>query len=81
MTDLPELLPAAPLDLTGRRQLVIQFWTDLEMSGDAGGTTWEVLDGLRDRVTACLAVRPPGIEHAERLTAQAMLLLQGLSDC
>lgn len=58
-----------------RRALIIQWWMDLERAGDAGATTWEVLDPMRDSVTE--ALQTGHIRHAESITARAMLLVDG----
>ena len=60
-----------------RRQALVDWWTQLELSGDCGRTTWEVLDPIRDRVTACLGLSPPQIDMAEHLTALALWLITG----
>jgi hypothetical protein len=49
---------------------------DVEMNGDAGATTWEVLDRIRDEVTECLISKPARIDEAESLTANALWLLK-----
>jgi len=58
-----------------RQALIIQWWVELERAGDAGATTWEVLDPLRDSVTE--ALQGQDIRSAESLTARAMLLVDG----
>ena len=74
-------LSVAPQDRLGRRiQMVVDFWMTLEMSGDAGATTWEVLSPLRDQVTQCLSQSPPDVLHAEGLTAKALFLTCGLNE-
>jgi hypothetical protein len=60
-----------------RRETIVDWWTQLEMSDDCGRTTWEVLDPIRDRVTACLGLSPPQIDMAEHLTALALRLITG----
>jgi hypothetical protein len=60
-----------------RRQAIIEWWMQLEMSGDCGSTNWRVLDPIRDRVTACLGFSPPLLDEAEHLTAKAILLVTG----
>jgi len=72
------LSPARDDSLVHRRQVIVDWWVALEMSGDAGETTWEVLDPLRDIVTACLALDPPDIGRAESATAHALCLVGGL---
>jgi hypothetical protein len=73
-----ELIPA-PQDMPGRIENLKRFWTDLSMSGDAGCTTWDVLDLLRDRVTEYLMRDPPDLLRAESLTADALLRITGQS--
>lgn len=63
--------------MPGRIESLNWFWTELSMSGDAGCTTWDVLDWFRDRVTMCLMRDPPDILTAESLTAEAMLNITG----
>lgn len=60
-----------------RRQALVEWWTQLEMGGDCGMTTWGVLDPIRDRVTACLALGPPRLDEAEHWTARALRLITG----
>lgn len=67
-----------PPDHTGRRQMVVDWWMDLSMSGDGGSISWEVLDAIQAEVTSALALGPPGLAQAEHLTAKAMLLVSGL---
>ncbi len=72
-----ELSPVNPPPKS-RREQIVRWWMDLELSGDAGGTTWEVLDPIRDRVTECLS--NDNISHAESLTAKALLLVAGIKE-
>jgi len=65
------------VDVPGRVQALKEFWTELSMSGDAGCTTWDVLDSLRDRVTMCLMLNSPDVLLAEGLTAEAMMRITG----
>jgi len=60
-----------------RRQAVIEWWTELSRSGDAGCTSWEVLDSIQHLVTDALALGPPGLDEAESLTAKAVLMVAG----
>ena len=60
-----------------RRQAIVDWWTELSMSGDAGCTSWGVLDAIQAQVTAALTLSPPDIDKAEHLTARAMLLWSG----
>lgn len=71
------LLPDEPEEFERRRRLICEFWTALYIDGDAGSTTWEALDRLRDRVTTALRKRPPRLCLAESLTAKAALLVAG----
>ncbi len=71
------LPPAKPIEQSVRQQHIVDWWIALQMSGDAGPTTWEVLDPLAAEVTACLILSIPNLDEAERLTAQALLLMQG----
>jgi hypothetical protein len=66
-----------PPDYEVRRQALVDWWTDLSRSGDAGCMSWEVLDEIQAQVTAALALGPPGIDQAEHFTARAALLLCG----
>jgi len=63
-----------------RVELLIEFWTALDNDGDPGGTTWEALDRIRDKVTTALRKRPPDVSLAESLTAKAALLIAGCRD-
>jgi hypothetical protein len=72
-------LSAALTDLPSRMEALKCFWTELGMSGDAGCTTWDVLDPFRDRVTMYLMRDPPDVLTAESLTAEAMLRITGQS--
>ena len=73
-----DLLRAPPPD---PEEAIKAFWASLEEGGDAGCTTWEVLDPIRDKVTECLAQSPPDIARASRLTALAIALTEGESQC
>lgn len=60
-----------------RYQAIVEWWVQLEMSGDCGVTNWGVLDPIRDAVTACLGFSPPQLDRAEHLTALALRLITG----
>jgi hypothetical protein len=60
-----------------RYMALVEWWTQLEMSGDCGATNWRVLDPIRDSVTACLGLSPPNLDLAEHLTAKALRLVTG----
>lgn len=60
-----------------RRQAVIGWWMELSRSGDAGCSSWEVLDPIQNQVTEALAAGPPGLQMAEHHTARALLLWSG----
>jgi hypothetical protein len=66
-----------PPDYPTRRQAVVDWWSELSRSGDAGCGSWEVLDSIQAQVTEALALGPPGIDQAEHLTARAMLMCGG----
>ena len=53
---IPQPLPAEPEDDRSVRESIVDFWRELSMSGDAGCTSWEVLEPLQDRVTECFAL-------------------------
>ncbi len=72
-----KLLPDELTQPERQSRLMIEFWTALDNEGDAGATTWEALDRLRDRVTTALRKRPPDISLADSLTAKAALLISG----
>ena len=72
-----ELLPLKPTEYERKHRLITEFWTALYDDGDAGATTWEALDRLRDRVTTALGERPPDLGLAESLTARAAMLITG----
>src|ERR1043165_7086894 len=77
-----KLLPAGPpLSVHLRRQRIVDWWMNLEPDGDTGRSTWEALDMLRDRVTFCLMREDLGLDEAESLTAQALLLIAGSTAC
>ena len=71
--DPPDLLPSDLL----RYHLVVEWWMQLEQSGDIGRTTWKVLDRLRNRVTDALALRPRQLVEAESATAEAAMRING----
>jgi hypothetical protein len=75
-----ELLPAEPLTDRDRLELLWKIWRELSMSGDAGATSWDVLDGIQAQVTEHLSFDPPNISIAESLTAKAFLLREGQSN-
>lgn len=73
----PELSLAEPLTVQDRVNLLREIWHTLNMSGDAGATTWDVLDRIQAQVTDCLSAGssdPDQIEVAESLTAKAFIL-------
>jgi hypothetical protein len=71
-----EVLPTGTQADIERREDLIRWWQEISRSGDAGATTWEVLDRLRDRVTECLYMCPPDLCLAESFTAQALFLIE-----
>ncbi len=60
-----------------RIRRIVDFWNELDCSGESGATTWEVLEELRLEVTECLSRDPPDIDLAESLTARAMHSIAG----
>ncbi|MDB5337557.1 MAG: hypothetical protein JWN70_3176 [Planctomycetaceae bacterium] len=64
-----------------RMRVLVQFWNNVRMSEDSGATTWEVLERLEMTVTDALSQVPPAIKLAERLTAEACLLMTGFDSC
>ena len=76
-----DVLPAETRLDTERRQALVDWWQEVSRSGDAGATTWEVLDRLRDRVTECLYMCPPDLCLAESFTAQALFLMEPSCEC
>jgi len=77
MHPLRKLLSVKPPEYEWKYRLICEFWTALYDEGDAGATTWEALDRLRDRVTTLLDERPPDLGLAESLTARAALMISG----
>ncbi len=82
MKDLtfPKLSPVEPLTVQDRVNLIREIWHSWSMSGDAGATTWDVLEGIQAQVTDCLyfgSTHVESIEMAESLTAKAFLLRDG----
>src|SRR2546423_168825 len=75
-----EALPVKPLRDGERQQCIIFWWQELSRGGDAGATTWEVLEPIQDRVTASLYASPPDLRTAESLTALAVALVSGLEE-
>ncbi len=76
LEDPPDLSPS---DLI-RYHLIVEWWTEIERSGDSGRTTWEVLDRLRDRVTALLESRPRRLDEAEQTIADALWQITGFGE-
>jgi len=72
-----DLSSGDPPDRDHRLQQVIDFWNGLSCHGDAGETTWEVLEDLQTQVSDCLSREPVDLERAESLTAYAALLMSG----
>ena len=68
---------SAPPGSEIRHQAIVEWWTEVSRSGDAGCTSWEVLDSIQAQVTAALALGPPSIDRAEHLTARAIMLWSG----
>lgn len=69
--------PGPLLSHQERIDWIVDFWNALRINDDPGSTNWEVLEDLERQVTDCLANAPPDVDFAERLTAQAMLLMTG----
>jgi len=66
--------------LQQRIRAVSDWWSQLDVCGEPGATTWEVLETLRQQVTDCLSKDPPDIDEAESLTAIAQLRMTGQSE-
>jgi hypothetical protein len=77
MHNCSRTLPGSVLTSADRIDLVIDFWNGLRVSNDPGSTNWEVLEDLERQVTDCLYSSLVELNKAERLTAQAMLLMTG----
>ena len=73
-----QLFSAEPDCEQNVQEAIIDFWRELSMSGDAGCTTWEVLEPLQDRVTECLACGR--LRQATEYTAKALCLIAGLAE-
>jgi hypothetical protein len=73
-------LPDEPETETFRIQRIVDWWNELRVTDETGATTWEELGEFERQVTDCLAMRPRDISRAESLTANAMLLIAGLTD-
>lgn len=78
MFDHTERSPETRLVDNPRVRTLCDFWSSIE---DAGGASWEVLDRLAQEVTASLREDPPDVRQAESLTAKAMLLIEGCTEC
>jgi hypothetical protein len=63
-----------------RIRRLVSLWNELDVHGESGATTLEVLESLRLQVTDCLAADPPDITRAESITAHAFLLIAGSGD-
>lgn len=63
-----------------RTSQLASVWNELDVHGESGATTLEVLESLRLQVTDCLAGEPPDIARAESITAYAFLLIAGGGD-
>jgi hypothetical protein len=75
-----ELSSAEPLSVEERVDLLKKIWHGWSMSGDAGATTWDVLEAIQAQVTDCLyfgSKRLDYLEMAESLTAKAFGLMAG----
>ncbi len=78
MTELRDGLSSSdPPDREHRIRRVIDFWNELSCGGDAGETTWGVLEDLQAQVSDCLSREPADVIRAESLTAYAALLMSG----
>lgn len=78
LNDRRQLSRAAPY-ASSEYQNICEFWLELSMDGDAGETSWRVLDGIQNRVTQ--ALMNGDLEIARSLTAQAELEITGLTEC
>lgn len=60
------------LEADSVRNEIVMYWNQLSYEDDSGGTTWDVLDDLRMRVTDLLAEGShDALKMASRLTALA----------
>jgi hypothetical protein len=73
-----KLYPGSPGPHSEEFSAIVEFWMEIERSGDAGATTWEVLDRIRNRVTECLRQDSPNLIEARRLTAEAIGKIEGV---
>ena len=81
MFDQPTgMSPEDPRHRSVRIRGMVDFWSDFDVCGEAGATTLEVIEALRQDVTECLSRNPPDVEKAESLTARALLLIAGRGD-
>ena len=71
------LSPVEPNPMKDRIRQIVEVWNELDCCGQAGATTWGVLEELRLEVTECLYRAPPDVSRAESLTAYAFLLIDG----
>lgn len=71
---------ATPPELSPVLDELQRFWRRVDLTGETGRTSWEVLARLRDQVTECLLRSPPDIDLATQITAKALLMMQGYGD-
>jgi hypothetical protein len=60
---------------------IVQFWNEIDTSGDTGAADGGVLESIKREVTEALDRRPPDVRKAESLTSQAFLLYTSNLDC
>jgi hypothetical protein len=70
-------LPAKPPGEAHPPPELIEFWNQVAVSDEPGGTTRKELEFLERQVTECLSQKPPDILKAMRLTVDALDILAG----
>ena len=72
------LPPVVAVNLDARRSRIVDYWNALSVCDDSGGTSWDVLDDIRTKVTELLSTgQPDDLTKAERLTGKAEFLRRG----
>lgn len=73
-------VPAKPPSQVHPPPELIEFWNQVQVSDELGGTFRKELEFLERRVTECLAQKPPDVLTAVRLTVDALDLIAGRNE-
>jgi hypothetical protein len=64
-----------------RRLVIVQFWSEIDTTGDFGAADGGVMDSIKRGVTEAMGSIPENLDEAESLTHRAFLLYTSNIDC